>query len=69
MKNVWKLALTVIAALVLGISIQFCRYRIWIYQGDFFRYDRLTAEVQYWDEGRWQKLDGENKVSPERLSK
>jgi len=55
--------------LALGVSIQFCRYRIWMYQGDFFRYDRFTAEVQYWDEGRWQKLDGENKVSPERLSK
>lgn len=69
MKTVWKFAFTVIAALVLAVSFQFCRYRIWMYQGDFFRYDRLTADVQYWDEGRWKKLDGGGKVTPEGLSK
>jgi hypothetical protein len=57
MKPIWKILLAVLGVVFLMFITQpLWRYQVWVRDSNFLRYDRLTGEVQLWEDHYWKKL-------------
>lgn len=56
MKIVWKVAFVLVGVVILEIiTLPLWRYEVSERADYLTRYDRLTGEVQVWNDGHWQK--------------